>query len=238
MVSRRSWSISKTKIMMMFRRCSVAAALLLAGPLLIPLSASAGTVSINSQTAGATPFIKDLNGTVTPAAALKSVQFTISPKTGSVTRPVSAAYSASYLKSRGYLNPQSGALVIPVFGLYPNYTNDVALRFVFTDNTIQQSNALMPTTAWGDACGQFNNPTVIQARSGSTSLSYDYFLIKNNCGSQSPVLMDSDGLVRWVGTAGSTSHASMFFANGIYLSVPPPIRPNRPGWPGWNSTAP
>jgi arylsulfate sulfotransferase len=182
----------------------------------------AGTVSINGQTAGATPFIEDLTGMVAPAASLKSVQFTIAPKPGSVTRPISATYSASYLKSRGYLNIQTGALVVPVFGLYPNYPNDVALRFVFTDNTVQQSSAMVTAPAWGDTCGQFNNPTVIQARTGSTALSYDYFLIKNDCGSQSPVLMDSDGLVRWVGTAGSTSHASILFANGIYLSVRPP----------------
>ena len=183
---------------------------------------SAGTVSITTQTAGATSFIKSLNGTVTPAAALKSVQFTVAPKPASVTRPISGTYSAGYLKSRGYLNTLTGTLSIPVFGLYPNYTNTVALRFVFTDNTIQTSSVSVAAPAWGDTCGQFNNPTVMQARTGSTALSYDYFLIKNDCGSQSPLLMDTDGQVRWAGTAGSTSHASMFFLNGIYLSVKPP----------------
>ena len=133
----------------------------------------AGVVSLGGQTAGATPFITTLSGTVAPAAALRSAQFTITPKPGSVTRPISATYSAAYLKSRGYLDAQTGAVAIPVFGLYPNFANTVTLRFVFTDNTVQQSSATVTAPAWGDPCGQFNRPTVMQARTGSTSLSYD-----------------------------------------------------------------
>jgi arylsulfate sulfotransferase len=183
--------------------------------------ASGATVTITGQSAGPTPFISQLNATVSPAESLKTVQFTITPKQGSVTRPISATYTSAYLQSRGYLNPQTGKLVVPVFGLYANYANTILLKSFFTDNSTQQNSVVITTPGWVDPCLQFNNPTVIQARTSSTSLSYDYFLIKNICGFQSPVLMDSDGAVRWVGTAGLSSTASMFFANGIYISAPP-----------------
>ena len=192
-------------------------------------TACAGTVTITGQGTGPTPFISQVNATVSPAQSLKSVRFTISPKSGSVTRPLSATYTSGYLKSRGYLNTQTGVLVIPVFGLYPNYANTVSVNFVFTDNTTQQTSVVVPAAAWVDPCNQFDNPTVAQARTSSTTLSYDYFLVKNDCGFQSPVLMDSDGAVRWVGTAGVTSLASMFFANGIYISAPPPNSSQRTG---------
>ncbi len=181
-----------------------------------------GVVNITGQGGGPTPFISLVKATAVPPQALKSVQFTITPKPGSVTRPIAATYTSGYLLSRGDLDIQAGALAIPVFGLYPNYANTVTLIFTFTDNSVQQNSLTISTPAWGDTCGQFNNPTVVQPRTNSTSLSYDYFLVKNDCGSQSPIVMDTDGQVRWVGTAGSTSHASMFFANGFYLSVRPP----------------
>src|SRR5947199_4576701 len=49
------------------------------------------------------PFIRHLKFSVNPIANLKSVQFTVQPKPGSVTRPISATYSSKYLSSRGYL---------------------------------------------------------------------------------------------------------------------------------------
>src|SRR6266550_2143308 len=106
--------------------------------------AAAGVV-VTGQTAGATPFIAQIHATVTPASALKSVQFTISRKSGSVTRPVSATFTSSYLQNRGYLNPQTGAFTVPVFGLYANYPNTVSLNFRFTDNSSQTSSVMVAT---------------------------------------------------------------------------------------------
>ena len=47
-----------------------------------------GRVAVN-------PFIRHLKFSVNPIANLKSVQFTVLPKPGSVTRPISATYSSS-----------------------------------------------------------------------------------------------------------------------------------------------
>src|SRR5438105_4549791 len=188
-----------------------------------------GGVVVTGQSAGATPFIAQIHAIVTPAGALKTVQFTISPKAGSVTRPVSATFTSGYLQNRGYLNPQTGNLTMPVFGLYANYSNTVSLNFRFTDNSSQQSSVMVVTADWTDSCGVFKNPTVVQARTHNTSLSYDYSLTKNFCGSQSPVIIDTDGAVRWVGTLGLSSLSSMFFDNAFYIASNPPDSSNPTG---------
>ena len=189
----------------------------------LPGSPMTGTVNIGSQTPGPTPFIVQINTTVSPIGSFSSVQFTIAPKPGSVTRPISATYSGAYLSSRSYINVSTGAVVVPVFGLYANYSNTVTLKFSFTDGSSQQDNVTVTTPDWTDTCGgAYSNPTIVQARTADTDLSYDYILIKNICGSQSPVIMDSDGAFRWVGPTGFDTPSSIFFANGIYISSNPP----------------
>ena len=96
-----------------------------------------GRVAVN-------PFIRHLKFSVNPIANLKSVQFTVQPKPGSVTRPISATYSSKYLSSRGYLDA-AGNLKIPVFGLYDGFTNTVTLTYVFRDNSSKQSLFSLPT---------------------------------------------------------------------------------------------
>jgi arylsulfate sulfotransferase len=188
-----------------------------------PVSKATSTAIIGSQTPGPTPFIVQINTTVSPIGSFVSVQFTVVPKPGSVTRPISATYSGSYLFSRNYINVNTGAVVVPVFGLYANYSNTVTLTFSFSDGSTQTNNVTVLTPNWTDTCGgAYNNPTVVQARTTTTALSYDYVLIKNICGSQTPVIMDTDGNFRWVGPTGFDTPSSIFFWNGIYVSSPPP----------------
>jgi arylsulfate sulfotransferase len=179
-------------------------------------SAEAASVMITGQTAGPTPFIRQFQLTATPANSIASIKFQISPKPGSVTRPLTATYSAAYLVKRGYYNAQTGAILLPVFGLYANYSNQVTLTYGFTDGTSQQATAAMATPVFTDSCG-YANPTIIQARTNSTALSYDYFLIRNACNS-TPVVMDTDGQVRWLGTAGITDVPATFYRNAIFLA--------------------
>ena len=55
------------------------------------------TITITGHTPGATPFISKLTLEVSDTRVLKSIEFTITPKPGSVTRPLSATYSNDYL---------------------------------------------------------------------------------------------------------------------------------------------
>ena len=173
-----------------------------------------GRVAVN-------PFIRHLKFSVNPIANLKSVQFTVQPKPGSVTRPISATYSSGYLSSRGYLDA-AGNLKIPVFGLYDGFTNTVTLTYVFRDNSSKESLFSLATPAFPDPCG-YKQGNIVQARTRSTSLSYDFMLLKDSCSNSSPALMDTDGALRWVGTAGVSNGASAFFDNAIYIGSGPQL---------------
>ena len=77
------------------------------------------TITITGHTAGATPFISKLTLEVSNTTVLKSIQFAIDPKPGSVTRPLSGTYSNDYLVSRGFEHPPE--IILPVYGLYAGY---------------------------------------------------------------------------------------------------------------------
>src|SRR5262245_9895199 len=133
------------------------------------------TITIDSNTPGATAFISQLTLTASDTTVIKSIQFSILPKAGSVTRPLSGNYRQDYMICRGCLFPPSLQLFFPVYGLYAGFTNTVTLTYFFMDGSSKQDSTMVTTAAFDDqGCG-YNNPTVLQARSSDTSLSYDYF---------------------------------------------------------------
>jgi arylsulfate sulfotransferase len=161
---------------------------------------------------------------VSDTSVLKSIEFTIIPKPGSVTRPLSATYANNYLVERGFENPQTGEIVLPVYGLYGGYANTVRLTYRFMDGSSKQNSTTITTTAFTDPCG-YENPTVLQARTRSTELSYDY-IVKGSCSNFSPAIIDTDGALRWVGTTGFSSAITTFFDNAVYLAVGPKLYRN------------
>ncbi len=181
--------------------------------------ASDTTIRINRDTAGPTPFIRFVDLSVSDSNALQSIQFSIAPKAGSVTRPLSATYPVSYLEARGYSVRATGELLVPVFGLYASFANDVTLTYHFNDGSSSAENIQLVTDSFGDPCG-FSQSNVIQPRDVNTSLTYDFILVKNACGNSSPTVLDTDGEIRWVGTAGSASFTVINYDNVFYLSPP------------------
>ena len=55
------------------------------------------------------------------------------------------------------------------------------------------------------------------ARTNSTDLSYDYLMVKGSCSNFEPAIIDTDGALRWVGTAGLSAGSVIFFDNAVYL---------------------
>ena len=47
--------------------------------------------------------------------------------------------------------------------------------------------------------GTYSNPTVIQPRLPGTTLSYDFILLKNYADPITPIIIDTDAEIRWVG---------------------------------------
>ena len=177
------------------------------------------TITIAGHTAGATPFISKLTLQVSNTTVLNSIQFAIDPKPGSVTRPLSGTYSNNVLASRGYVHPPE--VILPVYGLYAGYTNIVTLTYRFLDGSSKQTVTSIATATFDDqGCG-YNNPTKLQPRTNSTRLSYDYIFDSSACGNFSPVILDSDGALRWVSPFRSFPAlvgASTFFDGAVYVS--------------------
>src|SRR5215471_10041710 len=168
------------------------------------------TITISGYTAGATPFISKLTLRVSNTTVVKSIQFTIDRKPGSVTRPLSGTYSNDYLLSRGF--EHSPEIILPVYGLYAGYANTIRLTYRFLDGSSKQAITSITTATFDDPCG-YDNPTKLQPRTNSTHLSYDYVMVKGGCSIFSPVIIDTDGALRWVGTAGVGSGTATFFDN-------------------------
>ena len=177
------------------------------------------TITITGHTAGATPFISKLTLDVSNTTVLKSIQFAIDSKPGSVTRPLSGTYSNDYLVSRGFEHPPE--IILPVYGLYAGYQNIVRLTYRFLDGSSKQAVTAVTTATFDDqGCG-YNNPTRLQPRTNSTQLSYDYIFDRSACGDFSPIILDSDGALRWVSplaTMGALNAASTFFDNAVYVT--------------------
>ena len=180
------------------------------------------TITITGQTAGVTPFISRLSLTASDTTVLKSIQFTITPKPSSVTRPLSGTYSNDYLVSRGFEHPPATEILLPVYGLYDGYANTVTLTYRFLDGSSKQASTTITTAIFADPCG-YKNPTIVQARTSSTSLSYDYIMVKGACSNFSPAIIDTDGALRWVGTTGFSSSVDTFFDNAAYLAAGPKL---------------
>jgi arylsulfate sulfotransferase len=187
----------------------------IASPIANATEADDTTIDITGHTAGPTPFIRQVALLASQTSVLKSIRFTITPKTGSVTRPLSGTYSNDYLTERGYLNADTGEIFLPVWGLYADFTNTVTLIYSFSDGSSKEDTTTLTTDAFDDPCG-YQNPIILQARTDTTSLSYDYMLVKSACGDFSPAIIDTDGALRWVGDASVADFTATFFDNAIY----------------------
>ena len=174
------------------------------------------TITITGFSAGATPFLSQVTLSVSDSAAVKNIRFTVASKTGSVVRPLSGTYSNSYLAERGDI--VGDTIFLPVYGLYDGYANAVTLTYTFNDGSSKEESTTITTSAFDDPCG-YKNPTVLQARTSSNSLSYDYILLKGACSTFSPAVIDTDGALRWVGTAGLAFYPLAFVENSIYMAA-------------------
>src|SRR6266496_108374 len=202
-------------------------ALIIVGAAFIVFSHFAGAsqaddtiITITGKTAGVTPFISKLTLQVSNTTVLKSIQFAIDPKPGSVTRPLSGTYANFYLMNRGLEHPPE--IILPVYGLYAGYQNIVRLTYRFMDGSSKQAVTTITTATYDDGGCGYNNPTRLQPRTNSTHLSYDYIFDSSACGTFSPVILDSDGALRWASPFRSVPAlvgASTFFDGAVYVSA-------------------
>jgi arylsulfate sulfotransferase len=65
-----------------------------------------------------------------------------------------------------------------------------------------------------DASGVYLNPTIIKPRAAESTLGFNFFLLKSLLGS--PVIVDTDGRVRWVVPAAQTT--AVYYGNGQFVT--------------------
>jgi len=195
--------------------------------------ASSSDVTVGTISEGVTPFISlvEMNGT--SLANMASMSYTIAPKPGTVSKPVAVSFTAdalSRLDANLVLGPLPFAaavlafsgtrsvlpVVLPVFGLYAGYANSVSVQIVFTDASVQTIPLTLVTNAYTDPNKIYDHPVIIKKRAPGTILGFDFFAMKSNLGT--PVIVDTDSEIRWVGGPGTASgFASIFTDNGFVI---------------------
>src|SRR6266513_1952477 len=193
--------------------------------LIAPVTALLCTLSVAVEAGqiqvfdGPTPFIRFVRTRVGNVATFNFAQFQIQPKAGSATRPIQVRYARSYLEARGYFDSNNGNVTVPVFGLYAGRQNGVIIDLGFSGGSHQRTKEfdITITTPAYDG-GTYSNPTVIQPRLPGTTLSYDFILLKNSANPNTPIIIDTDAEIRWVGTAGVGSLACILFDNAFYVA--------------------
>ncbi len=170
-------------------------------------------VSVTGMAAGVSPFIELIHVQGNEFDKLASVEFTIQPKTGALSRPVHVTQTLAWLMRQGHHVTGSNALDIPVFGLYANFTNSVGIQLHFTDDSSTALNVSVPAAAYVDSNGIYDKLQVLVPRTVA-SLGYDYFFLK---GTGSPIIVDTDGQIRWSRGASTQDVSHTFLDNGGFF---------------------
>lgn len=176
-------------------------------------TATLGEVTVATEAPGPTPFIAHVGMRIERADRVRSVSYTIAPKPGSAARPVSVTYRDGYLARRRLLDVPNRHLDLPVFGLYANYPNQVSVRIVFADGSTREQSAVIDTPAYQEAVPRYTAPDVKTPRQPGTP-GADFLLLKNSL--TTPVVIDTDGNIRWAGT-GVTKSISSTFSGGRFF---------------------
>jgi hypothetical protein len=161
---------------------------------------------------GATAFIQVIELRSKSFRSLKSLSYSIQPKPGASAAPVHVSYSRQGLQRRNAIKA-SERIQIPVIGLYAGYVNQVMLEFVFDDDSIELLTAPVVTPTYRNPV--LDSPTIFHKRQPGTDLGFNYMVMKSEQGS--PVIIDTDGEVRWLGTGIPSGQASTFQDQGFYV---------------------
>jgi len=156
--------------------------------------AELGGAVVSGELATTTPFARHLLLSGTGFDSLQSAAFEIGPRPGAASRPLSVTYLRSYLVRRG-LAVSGSQLRLPIFGLYAGTTNLVSVSLAYADGSTRTLWTSLASDPYVDPTGVYASPTIRTARQAGDGLDFDYVWIKSMLGP--PVVLDSDGAIRW-----------------------------------------
>lgn len=182
----------------------------------IPPTSLVSDLRVVRSDPGTSPFIATLQVQGQTLTRVASVRYSIAPRAGSASRPVQVQYTIDALKRRNYMRDGSDALALPLIGLYAGADNLVTVAFTFADGSLHSLPAIVSTAPFTDPDGIYDRPTINQAR-GSVALGFDFFFMKSTSGY--PVVVDTDGNLRWIGPARVAAGGGIaFHDNGFVVA--------------------
>ena len=150
----------------------------------------------NSGAVGANAHIGKVTVQSTALANVASFECTIQAKPGTYSAPVKITWSKNALTNRNLFS--SGKVDLPVYGLYANYSNTISIKATLNDNTVVNLSPVTIVTPVGPST-PFDAMTVINSKASTgRQLGYDFFLSRGT--RWSPIVLDTDGNVRWAYT--------------------------------------
>lgn len=182
-----------------------------------PAISSTSDIAIADSQPGATPFISFVTLRGVYLDELTSVDYVIEPKPGTVSKPVAVQFSVEALKKRTYMTARSGVATLPIFGLYADYYNDVQLKLTFKDGSLQNLSTEILTGPYADPTGIYGTQTILTPRVAGSPLDFDFFVMKSTVGT--PVVMDTDGNMRWATTGVSSANSTIFQDNAFFIGA-------------------
>ncbi len=197
--------------------------------------AETSNLSVHGQSSGVTPFIKTLTLGLDNYATLESITFRIAPKDNTHSKPVTVTYPRAYLDREGYYNDASKQIALPVFALYPGHANNVTLTARFVDGSSRDDAVTVETAPYDDPTKVYSALSVKTARTAGSTLNFDYIMIQS--GVTTPVVIDTDGNLRWVGSGIASGFISMLINDGFAVGSPSTPELHRLKWDGTFTTA-
>ena len=182
-----------------------------------PLAAK--QISYISYTPGSTPFMGQLQFQGDGLTKLAGYSFTIQPKNGSVSAPIKVSYNIAALLSRGFVQSSGSGMAVsvnlPVFGLYADLNNVVLTELQFSDGSSWTQMIPIATQSYTDPTGIYAKPVVLKQRVAGSTLGFSFLAMKSGLGT--PVIIDTDGEIRWVGSNIANSQSSIFTGDGFII---------------------
>src|SRR5262249_13234403 len=100
-------------------------------------------------------------------------------------------------------------------GLYQDFSNAVSIDLQFADGSSQTLTVSIQTEAYTDPTGVYAKPVVLKQRDPGAQLGFSFFAIKSALGT--PVIVDTDGEIRWIGSGVSGSTSTVFVGDGFVI---------------------
>lgn len=169
-----------------------------------------------SEVVDTTPiFIKNILLNVSDVKNISSVSFSVAPKQNATADKVGATFRMSYLQAQGYVNSDAKNITVPVYGLYAGYANHVDISVGYVDGSNNVLSETITTPAFVDKHSVYDQVSRLIQPAVDKKPSYSFFYMKSNY--SYPVIMDTDGEIRWQMDNGVNAVSSQYDNGGFVI---------------------